>query len=47
MHKVIATVRPWREYKASVERLYRMEHENREALRASRGLAPRQASEPA
>ena len=34
VHKVIATVRPWREYKNSVERLYRMEHQNREALRS-------------
>lgn len=46
VHRVIATVRPWREYKSSVERLYRMEHQNREALRAARGLAPRRAVEP-
>lgn len=46
VHKVIATVRPWREYRNSVERLYRMEHQNREALRSARGLAPRKAGEP-
>ena len=46
VHRVIATVRPWREYKNSVERLYRMEHQNREALRRARGLVPREAGEP-
>ena len=47
IHKVIATVRPWREYKGSVERLYRMEHRSREALRARQGAsAPRELSEP-
>ncbi len=35
VHKVIATMRPFREYMASVERLYRMEHENRRAQRSA------------
>jgi len=46
VHKVIATLRPWREHRDSVERLYRMESQHREAQRSARGLAPASPRSP-
>ncbi|MFT3922738.1 MAG: hypothetical protein QM778_09405 [Myxococcales bacterium] len=46
VHRVIATIRPWQEYKHSVERLYRIENQSRAALRSARGLAPSEPREP-
>jgi hypothetical protein len=39
VHKVLATMRPWREYRASVERLYTMERDGQRALRRKRAAA--------